>query len=315
MDRKAWLTDRLDGRSRILEIGPSYSPIAPKAQSWQTYIVDHASKDDLIRKYAIEGVETEAIEDVDAVWTSGPLSDAVPAALHGTFDAVIASHVLEHVPNYLGFLHSAESLLKPAGSIRLALPDRRYCFDFFKPITTTGDVLEAYAEKRSRHSVATLWNQSAYSVRLSANVSWPPALTSRVGFAGAFPSRATVDDKFLSTSNTEYLDCHAWHFTPAAFRLVQLELAQLGLSSWQVDTLETNGAEFLAVLHRAAEPIADAAVLQEQRLALLYASLAEVGEQVALAARDFPAARAASSAADWGGVRFLRSPARRIASS
>jgi 2-polyprenyl-3-methyl-5-hydroxy-6-metoxy-1,4-benzoquinol methylase len=71
----------------------------------------------------------------------------------GTFTALIASHVLEHVPDPIAFFQSPATLLHPKqGSIRLALPDRRLCFDLFRPASTTGRVLAAHRGDGSRHT-------------------------------------------------------------------------------------------------------------------------------------------------------------------
>jgi len=72
--------------------------------------------------------------------------------LYGTFDAFIASHVIEHTTDLIGFLDTAETLLCPSGIVILAIPDKRYCFDYFRPLTTTGEVLCASASRRSRHT-------------------------------------------------------------------------------------------------------------------------------------------------------------------
>ena len=36
---------------KLIEVGPSYNPVAPKAEGWDTYIIDHASQDELQAKY------------------------------------------------------------------------------------------------------------------------------------------------------------------------------------------------------------------------------------------------------------------------
>jgi hypothetical protein len=37
--------------SRILEIGPSFNPIAPKSQGWNSASLDHMSREGLVKKY------------------------------------------------------------------------------------------------------------------------------------------------------------------------------------------------------------------------------------------------------------------------
>ena len=117
MSRAARLLAPIDRSARIIEIGPSYSPIAPRGDGWNTTTVDHATRADLVEKYTGHpGVDVSRIEEVDFVWTGGPLSDAVPSHLHGTFDAFIASHVIEHTPDLLGFLDAAATLVSQTGS-------------------------------------------------------------------------------------------------------------------------------------------------------------------------------------------------------
>src|SRR5208283_2921376 len=152
-----------DRAQQIVEIGAGYCPVAPKSGGWNTHVVDHASRDELRTKYAAAAVDRQAIEEVDTVWHDGALHEAVPAALVGHVDRIIASHVLEHIPDLIGFFDSAARLSSPDGALSIALPDRRYCFDCFKPWTTTGDVLEAHRRRPSRHSLKTAFDHVAYS--------------------------------------------------------------------------------------------------------------------------------------------------------
>ena len=120
----------------LLEIGPSYHPVVPKSEGWRTSIIDHASQAELVAKYAAMGVQTvSSIEPVDFVWRDEALTAIVPTSLHGKYDGLVASHVAEHLPNLIGFLQQAGTLLKSSGVIALALPDKRLCFDFFQPVT------------------------------------------------------------------------------------------------------------------------------------------------------------------------------------
>ena len=51
-----------------LEIGPSHSPLAPKAAGFNVEILDHAPAQDLRVKYRNAGVDIDHIEEVDFVW-------------------------------------------------------------------------------------------------------------------------------------------------------------------------------------------------------------------------------------------------------
>jgi hypothetical protein len=65
--------------AHIIEIGPSYNPIAPKAGGWSTKTLDHTTRENLIAHYRGQpGVDVNRIEEVDFIWSGGPLADAVP---------------------------------------------------------------------------------------------------------------------------------------------------------------------------------------------------------------------------------------------
>src|SRR6478735_6926377 len=97
LDRNARLLEGVARDAALMEIGPSFNPVAPKAEGWQVTIVDHASQAELVAKYAGGAVETDRIEPVDVVWAGGPLHEAVPVERHGSYAALIACHVVEHL--------------------------------------------------------------------------------------------------------------------------------------------------------------------------------------------------------------------------
>jgi len=268
---------------RIIEIGASYNPIAAKGGGWNTYTLDHMTREDLIAKYRSHpGVDVNRIEEVDFVWTGGRLISAVPPSLHGSFDALIASHVIEHTPDLIDFLNTAQTLLKPSGVVVLAIPDKRYCFDYFQPLTTTGQVLEAHAEARSRHLGRVAFDQLAYAVKDGGTIAW-----------GQHPSRGlsfvhSIEEAYNLYSSIEskedYIDLHVWRFTPASFELMLLELARVGHTDWRVESATpAKGCEFYAWLRRGGLASSES-MTQEQlsarRLTLLKRTLIEAQAQI-----------------------------------
>ncbi len=285
MDRNALLLGTATKDSLILEIGPSHAPVAPKSGGWKTHIVDHADQDGLREKYAAMGVDVSAIEAVDTVWQGVPLDQCVPVDLVGRFDTLIASHVIEHIPDFISFLKSAERLMAPHGVIALAIPDPRYCFDYFKPRSTTGDVLEAYALRRTGHSIRALWNHAAYSADMDGTGAWAQHPVSRPSFLAPFADAAALAvDLLRNAADQPYRDTHTWAFTPAGFRLTMLELAQLGLVDWQIDSMDgPHGCEFIVHLRRGITRVANQVRLDAQRMELLVQQLRESVEQLSFA--------------------------------
>ncbi len=290
MNRIARLLGTADRNQRIVEIGAGYNPVAPKSAGWQTHVVDHTSRAELRAKYSGEGVEvnltaidTGDIEEVDTIWAGGSLHEAVPAAMLGQVDRIIASHVLEHMPDLVGFLKSASALVRPFGVLSIALPDRRYCFDCFKPWTTTGDLLEAHHRRLQRHSLKTAFNHMAYSASADHQLGWGAHRIGRPVLMDPFKTAAMIAGLFRDDPNRPYEDYHAHQFTPSSFRLVILELAELGLSDWYVEDLVTSDSfEFFVLLGRGTGARLDAGELQTVRQGLLMAQLLEVRDQVDL---------------------------------
>jgi 2-polyprenyl-3-methyl-5-hydroxy-6-metoxy-1,4-benzoquinol methylase len=269
----------------IIEVGAGYNPIAPKMEGWNTKTIDVAARAGLIDRYRGQpGVDVDRIEEVDFIWRDGALSGAVPTELHGSFDAFIASHVIEHAPDMLAFLNSAATLLAATGVVILAIPDKRFCFDYFRPLALTGDVLASHSMRRNRHSRQTIFNHIAYAVSANGSGAWAQHSVQSFVFCHSLEKAYSA---FLISSEDDaspYVDMHAWQFTPASFQLLLLELARLKLTDWRVDWIgPALGCEFHVWLCRGGQEVAAALTeseLNEQRLALLKRTLVEMKQQI-----------------------------------
>ena len=291
MNRTELLLRNLSKSSKVLEVGPSYGPLAPKREGWNAFTVDHDDRQGLVAKYANEPtVDTSRIEEVDYVWRSGSLLDVVPAAEHGTFEAFIASHVIEHTTDVVTFLKAAETLIRPDGVIILVIPDKRKCFDLFRPVSTTSSALVAFHERRTRHSAATHFDQAAFIANKGTDTGWPIDDTRPPRLASTLEGAA---EHWKLASRPEYVDAHQWTFVPASFELMVLELSGLGYLDLRIaDRAENPSTEFYAWLRRGREPIPPEA-MQARRLELLSRQIVEVAEQ----SRGIPDSPLASAAA------------------
>lgn len=281
-DRVAFLKGFNDKTKTILEIGAGYNPIAPKRDGWKTHVVDHAPRADLVAKYGqAKDVDVNLIEEVDTVWSSGPLHEAIPSALVGKVDIIIASHVLEHFPDLLGFLRSADHVVAEDGVITVAYPDRRYCFDCYRPWSTTGQVLQAHLSRDAVHPLHTAFDHHAYSALSDGRLAWGPAPYNPPQLIDPFAVAADILRTHFDVGSGEYKDYHAWQFSPAGFELVMLELRALGLMRWWIEKLEgpTNFEFFARLRHRADAPVLNVGAFQEKREELALRQLVEVKEQ------------------------------------
>ncbi len=219
MNRNEKVLCSIDRSMRILELGPLTTPIAPKSDGWLTTVVDHVSQEQLVEKYRNDStVDTSLIGDVDIVWSQGPLEAAVPRELHGTFDAFIASHVFEHIPDPIGLLRSLEQVLRPAGVVSLVIPDKRFCFDFFRPLSTVGGLLDAHARKAVRHSREALFDQVAYGIRADGESAFSHRRVRDIDFVHSLEQAKAQFDAHGGGEDGPYADVHGWVFTPSSSR-------------------------------------------------------------------------------------------------
>jgi hypothetical protein len=231
---------------RGLEIGPSINPITPKSQGYCVETVDHCSQAELIEKYrAHQGVLLDSIEQVDYIWNGQKLAALIGKTAY--YDYIIASHLIEHVPDPLGFLLECQLLLKPAATLYLVVPDKRFCFDYFRPIKTTGDVIQAHLESRTRHPPAVVFDHVAYASRNGRDIAWSDEKADPIEFVHSFEEAEELLEAAKTASH--YLDVHGWVFTPSSIRLIIKELNLLRLLALkEAGFHETVGFEFLITL-------------------------------------------------------------------
>jgi SAM-dependent methyltransferase len=277
MDRNETLLTGLEpGVSRILEVGPSFSPVAPKRDGWLTTVVDHTDRPSLFAKYgALSNLELSRIEEVDRIWAAGPLEMLLQDKL-GTFDAIIASHVIEHIVDPIAFFNSASRLLNERGRIALAVPDRRLCFDCLRPVSTSGQMIAASRSKRRRHSLAAVFDHKAYhATPPNGHLGWGRGVRLEPRFSNTLETAWKVIANYDENEPGEYIDVHGWVFTPSSFECVLLELHGLGLIDWRVaELVERNEVEFLAILQKSATRLSEEA-MKERRRTLLVRQLEE----------------------------------------
>jgi predicted SAM-dependent methyltransferase len=292
--------------------------MAPRSRGWNVTVVDHATQEELIEKYRNDiHVDVTNIEKVDFVWRNGPLHGAVPPDLHGTFDVLIASHVIEHIPDPIGFLDSAARLLHPAhGTLALAVPDKRWCFDYFKQVSTTGQMLDAHRIGAQRHSAATRFDASAYVVFDGARTSWGRETLPDLYLPDTLDHAFAEFQAWSPDPNAPYVDCHAWHFTPASFELLILELGAVGASDWHIPWLSPRPTvEFMARLQRGRQQFVTPAERDRRRLELMKQVLLDVREQTDWLVGARPSACPVPVVVDGGFDAAAREDLRQVAAT
>jgi SAM-dependent methyltransferase len=262
MDRRQEILRHIAPGTRGIEVAPWHNPIVLPGGEHAAVALDLFDRPTLVvRAKADPAIDRGAIGkigEVDLVGSACEIAELARARFgaEARFDFVLSSHNLEHLPDPVRFLRGCETVLAPGGVVAMAVPDKRACFDFFRPHSGTGELLEAWHERRERPSFAQIFGQTAYNA----------ALRGRDGVTGAF----TIDDNpgqiallgdvaqayatwrtLLEANDAGYHDTHCWTFTPSSLELILTELILLGIIALDIVAVTPPlGCEFFVHLRK-----------------------------------------------------------------
>jgi SAM-dependent methyltransferase len=267
MTREEKILHKVNKAKPGVEIGPSHRPSAPRSDGFNVHIIDHMTREELKQKYTGHGVNLDNIEEVDFVWKGESYAELT--GKRNYYSWVIASHVIEHTPDLIRFIQQCEEILAPDGVLSLVVPDIRYHFDYFRPITGISKVIDAYYNKNIIHSAGTA---AEYAMNVSVRggqIAWHENAGGE--FALLHSVTDAMDHMQRILKNSEYIDFHSWSFTPTSFRLMMRDLYDLGfISLKETNFYPTTGCEFYITLSR------NGSGFMEQRLDALKTIKAEL---------------------------------------
>lgn len=250
---QSWPSDRagfvqsIPRSGKGLEIGPYFRPVL----TWDTVeYFDVLDQDELIAKAVEEDLPTDNVPVIHHVSPSADMWDIKSE----DFDLVFSSHNIEHQPNLIGHLAQVARVLgnRSGGRFFLIIPDMRYCFDALLPRTTLADVVEAHELRRTTHSLRHLIEHRSLTTHNDPVRHWQDDHGSIDPASAAKLANKAVEEYRENPGN--YIDVHAWHFTPISFRAVMNQLHHMGMSPFVVEHVgETpyGQLEFVAVLRLA----------------------------------------------------------------
>ena len=230
---------------RALEIGPLFNPKLdfnlPNVKS-----LDHLSLDDLRKKYADDpNVDIDRIVKTDYIWGGEPYSELIAYK----FKYIVACHVIEHSPDLISFLNNLSEILSRNGYIFLSIPDKRYCFDHFRPETTLDEVLFAHENK---HVKPTISNIKEHYSTLTHNFPVRHWAGDHGETSEYSKSKLYIENK-IKQSHNSYVDTHVWKFKPANFEEIMSYLYRKSLINLRVIRLYPtlhNTFEFFCILKK-----------------------------------------------------------------
>jgi predicted SAM-dependent methyltransferase len=287
MDRREQLLRHITKWQKGIEIGPWFAPLAAKREGYNCLSFDVFDTETLKKNAEgdpfVHNSQVSSIEAVDIVGNSTDIYDVIAARRElSTFDYILSSHNFEHLPNPIKFLQGCEKVLKLGGYLSMAVPDKRTCFDYFRPVSTLGSWLEAYTNGCIRPTPVQGFEQASFHCKYSDGdeecYSFPlakdpgkiyPQMTLKNSFDGYMQRKGIVDEK--------YHDTHCWTFTPSSLHSILLDIIFLKLVEFDVEEIsETNGNEFYVHLRREGRRTVEDSGFYAKRELLLRSAIDEV---------------------------------------
>jgi len=232
-----------------VEIGALCRPFVKRCEGHVIY-VDHANTDTLKSKYKqASDVDIDCLVDVDAVWGEKGLHDAVGGHL---VDWVIASHVIEHVPDLITWLRELASVLKTNGEVRLIIPDKRYTFDYLRQTTRLADVMLSYIKQARVPQAHCILDFALNAAKVDGMAAWAGELQ-RDNLELHNTWQQALMLAMDAENNNSYHDIHCWAFTPASFANLMEQICSMGLIDFSCEDFSTTlkgESEFFVTLRR-----------------------------------------------------------------
>jgi SAM-dependent methyltransferase len=216
-----------------VEIGPLCRPVVRRTDG-RVYYSDYLSTAELHAKYRDDPlVDVGTMVDVDIVTAQGQsLADAYRFSERP--DYVLASHLIEHVPDLIGWLASLRRLLKANGQVRLAVPDRRFTFDLLRSETRLCDVALAHLMQTQVPLPHVVIDHTFNMAKVDALDAWQGKINP--DRLEKYHDPATVLHFARDAlHNQGYHDVHCWTFTPHSFAVLFEQMAELDLLQFACD--------------------------------------------------------------------------------
>jgi hypothetical protein len=268
-DRRSRLLGDIDVSQCVgIEIGALHSPIVARSQG-RVFYVDYAPTETLRANLKHPDVDPTDVVEVDIVWGERPLGEVIAEPV----DYAVASHVIEHVPDLIGWLLELHAALKPNGILGLAVPDRRHTFDIRRNESGLAEMVEAYLRGYREPSLRQVFESAALSQNSADDE------TSRADHPQGGLPREVLERlpglyawaKILAAAPS-YVDAHCWVFTPASFLDTAEALVRIGCFPYAIAAFfptEPGAIEFLVRLQAlpdSADPAITASIATARQL-------------------------------------------------
>jgi SAM-dependent methyltransferase len=216
-----------------IEIGPLHQPL-PVPPHVKVRYVDRKRIDDLRREYPElanwDLTEVDVVDDGESLATIAGESQ----------DFIVANHFLEHCEDPIGTIETHLGKLKPGGILFYAVPDKRFTFDFRRPVTPLDHMVADHERgpEASRSGHYDEWT------RLVVDEESPS-----VGSAEQASSEEWAIRRARELEAEGYsIHMHVW--TQAEFLRLILSCRERFGDAFDIEAAARNGIEFMVVLRK-----------------------------------------------------------------
>jgi len=245
MTRKEKIRQSINIKEGIgLEIGALHSPIVTKNDG-EIYYADLLSTEDLKKSSVVYekkfGVDLNTLVKVDYVLSDKSLKSVIK---NRKFNYVIASHVIEHVPDPILWFNDIYYLLKDNGVLTLAIPDKRYTFDICRNLSRPAEIIGAHLDRLTRPSSTNMYDFACESRQDVESKSVWGDKDKDFSRNKKLWSNEQILKNCKSNLNPKAFElCHIFVFTPYSFFEIIKRLIDHELFDFEVINFEDTGKD------------------------------------------------------------------------
>ena len=234
--------------ARILEIGPYNNPALSKSDYPNLKYMDMFTSEQISLDQSRYTHTVEIPQEIDII-VSPRSTPTFTTDLK--FDFIFSAHNIEHYPDVITHLNE---IAKVAASDKtkyfLAVPDQRYCFDYYRTASTFIDMLDAHDKLTKIPTLESYLNHRLYTTHNNIYGHW-------IGDHGEDPRATAIDAGKIQQlvkdykQEVDFADIHSWVFTNDSFMYNINMLNDLGIQPWRVDIVskpQHMTPEFYAVM-------------------------------------------------------------------
>lgn len=232
-----------------VEIGALDKPLVTRDMGFIKYI-DYTTTEEL--KVICTNRNPDQMVEVDYVWGDSSLDSLLEQDL--PLDYAIASHVVEHVPDMIGWLQEVYKILKPGGFLSLALPAKTQCFDYYRNETVTSDIVDSYIRGARKPSPKAIFDHLSLAVTNNNKLSWG-GKPDEVDLKRKNSLKYALKVAQEAYEQDIYKDTHCWTFTPQSLKNLLRDLMEMNLLYFKIAAFYTVArSEFFITLESVESP-------------------------------------------------------------